>query len=365
MRSSAVPAALLLAALGAPGATAGQVIELQPVLAFDAEPFSRVRGLVERADGTLIVVDQVDNAVYRVDPARGERAQIGRIGAGPGEFDGPTGIGPWSGDSVRVTDLGNGRLAVLGPNLETVRTLPMFGEQYSIPRASDVAGRLYFDLASRVRSARREDRTVEPVAAIVRWDGAAGRADTVGRIRFPGEDQPGPFPPWDAWGVGADGRVAIVRNQDAYRLDWVLPDGRQVRGPVVEEDRIRLTERDRATWMKRYPQGGSRVRMAGQPAPPAEPPVFPDRFPYTATQGAHVDHAGRAWVERSQPLAESRPLLDVFDGSGRRVARVRLPAGRRVVGFGPGGLWAVRVDEVDLQWLERYDVTGIPGGGDG
>lgn len=362
MRNSVVAASLLLLALGAAGAAAQPVLDLRPALAFDAEPFSRVRGLVERGDGALIVVDQVDNAVYRVDPERGTRTQIGRIGAGPGEFDGPTGVGPWSGDSVLVTDLGNGRLAVLGPTLETVRTMPMFGEQYSIPRATDDAGRLYFDQSARVRSARRQDRTVEPVAPVLRWDGAAERTDTVGRVRFPGEDRPGPFPEWDAWGVGTDGRVAIARNQDEYRVEWVLPDGREISGPVVEEERIRLTDRDRAVWLERYPQGGATMRMAGQPAAPAEPPAFPDRFPYTSTQGVHVDLAGRAWVERSQPLAESRPLVDVFDGRGRRVARVRLPAGRRVVGFGPGGLWAVRVDEVDLQWLERYDVTGVPGG---
>jgi hypothetical protein len=33
-----------------------------------------------------------------------------------------------------------------------------------------------------------------------------------------------------------------------------------------------------------------------------------------------------------------------------------------VVGFGRGALYAVRVDEVDLQWLERYDTGSIAGG---
>jgi len=99
--------------------------------------------------------------------------------------------------------------------------------------------------------------------------------------------------------------------------------------------------------------------VGNQPAgrPPAV--AFPDRFPFVNSRDVWVDAEGRGWVGRYQSLGEPRPLYDVFDHNGRRVARIRLPAGRQVVGFGPRSLYAVRVDEVDLQWLERYDIGDI------
>jgi len=33
-----------------------------------------------------------------------------------------------------------------------------------------------------------------------------------------------------------------------------------------------------------------------------------------------------------------------------------LPAGAELVGFGDGAAFLVRRDEVDFQWLERYDL---------
>ena len=63
---------------------------------------------------------------------------------------------------------------------------------------------------------------------------------------------------------------------------------------------------------------------------------------------------GRAFVHRYESLRELRPLLDVFDTKGNLVARYRLPERRQIVGFGRSGLYAIRIDEVDLQWLERY-----------
>lgn len=343
-----------------------QAVELQPAALLDAAPFTRIRELVERADGTLIVVDQTENAVWRVDPRDGTRVRLGREGAGPGEYDNPTGVGPWSGDSVLVKDLGNGRLAVVGPDLEMGRTMPMFGASWSIPRATDAHGRMYFDDVTSVRMARQEDRTASDVAHVLRFDEARGVRDTLAELRIAGDPNPGPFPAWDTWAADADGAVVVVRNHDEYRVDRVSADGRVTTGPPIDEERLRVTDEDRAAWLERYPRGVSSVRFGNQSQPRERPAVaFPDHFPFARLGSVWLDAAGRAWVERHVPIADARPRLDVFDPGGRRIAEVRLPAGRRVIGFGPGGLWAVRVDEVDLQWLERYDLTDLPGDGGG
>jgi len=55
-------------------------------------------------------------------------------------------------------------------------------------------------------------------------------------------------------------------------------------------------------------------------------------------------------------VSEKRPQYDViFDATGGRIARVRLPAGSRLVGFGPASVYSVRKDGVGLEWLDRYD----------
>ncbi len=56
-------------------------------------------------------------------------------------------------------------------------------------------------------------------------------------------------------------------------------------------------------------------------------------------------------MERSD--ADER-TYDVFDAGGNLVQRVSLPNDRRVTAFGDGGVYVIREDEDDLQWLERY-----------
>ena len=64
-------------------------------------------------------------------------------------------------------------------------------------------------------------------------------------------------------------------------------------------------------------------------------------------------NAGRLWVQRSLP-ADSAPTFDVFDRSGDRVAIVKLPVGRRIIGFGSEMLYATSADADGLLTLERY-----------
>jgi hypothetical protein len=59
------------------------------------------------------------------------------------------------------------------------------------------------------------------------------------------------------------------------------------------------------------------------------------------------------WVERYVEAGDN-PQFDVFDGEGAKRGELRLPAGRQIVGFGDGTVYLARIDEDDLQWLERY-----------
>ena len=365
----AVWTSLLLAPAGpSPAAAQAPVIDLRPAQAPLSDGFSRIRGVLELPDGRLLVADQTEKAMWRVDLDRGSRERIGGVGAGPDEFASPVGLYAFGRVQALVVDIGNNRLAVLDSAQRMTSTMPLFGGQRSIPDAADDAGRMYFDDATSLRVRKSEGRADGDRAWVLRWDERAKRLDSIAPLTIPGPPNPGPFPAWDRWAADRTGRVLVVRNQAEYRVDWYHPDGRRVSGAVVNEPRHRLGEAERLAWQKAHPRGGmSAVSMSrdGEAPPPPRPRPdveFPDYLPYANDRDLWIDASGRGWVGRNLPAGESRATYDVFDASGRRIARVRLPEGREVVGFGARGLYAVRRDDVDLLWLERYDVTAVPGG---
>jgi len=97
-------------------------------------------------------------------------------------------------------------------------------------------------------------------------------------------------------------------------------------------------------------RGGGRGPGPEQPAAD-----WPDVAPAFRYGRAIVSPAGDLWVERYVPVGQ-QPVIDVFDGSGKKTGEVQLPAGCRVVGFGRGTVYLARTDQDDLQWLERYRI---------
>ena len=97
--------------------------------------------------------------------------------------------------------------------------------------------------------------------------------------------------------------------------------------------------------------GGRTLEM---PHPDLDEVEFPDYKPPFPISGVRATPDGQIWVQRYQRHDEERALFDIFGDRGELVKQVRLPAGRRLVGFGNGVLYAVMTDEDDLEWLERY-----------
>jgi hypothetical protein len=50
----------------------------------------------------------------------------------------------------------------------------------------------------------------------------------------------------------------------------------------------------------------------------------------------------------------SERVYDVFDESGTRIRQIVTSEDRRIVGFGRGTAYVVRIDDDDLEWLETY-----------
>ena len=353
----------------------------QPEVVY-AEPFAVVSTVREFEDGRVLVADPLGQVVLRLDMDAGTADTIGAVGEGPDEYRQPDAVWPLPGGRTLLVDLGNGRLTELTPELGFGETRPFAmgnpaeGSMLMVlPQAVDDRGRLYFpDMGAMGGGADS--------VKIMRIDLETGGVDSVGRVKVPDmtRTETGgagnqnvqvsaiPLSPADAWGVSPDGRVAIARAGD-YHLDWVEEDGSVTSGAPVAYDPVAIGRAEKEEWLEARSEvgGGFGIeatnnngvltirasRGGGSGDDDLDRYPWPEAKPAFYGRPVPVDGRGRAWIRRHRDAGEAT-VYDVFDGSGERVMTVEVGMGRRVVSFGEGKLYAVRMDEYGLQLLERY-----------
>ena len=336
-----------------------------------AEAFSSLIGLRELPNGLVMIADRLEQTVALLDFRSGDMTMIGRQGNGPGEFGMPGQLFRWSGDTTLMIDMANARGMLIASDGSVAPNSVSFASGAGfmmIPRAVDARGRLY-GLAP-VQFSGGGTPAIPDSMPVVRWT-PGGATDTVfqiasnrsgmtirvgpGGTSVSGRQQA--FVAAMQWIAMPDGRIAQV-EAEPYHVAWLGQNGRPVRGPTVTYQPVRITQRDKEAWadqagtgqaIMRGPQGTQTMRV---PRPNLDEVDFPEAKPPFEAVFATPD--GEVWVRVSRSATATRQLYDVFNGQGQRVRQVELAEGRRLVGFGNGTLYAVRVDEDDLQWLERY-----------
>ena len=367
------------------GAEGVPEVQLGEAEAVWAEAFSVVSTVRELPDRRVLVADPLSQVVVSLDMDAGAADTIGGVGEGPAEYRQPDAVWPLPGDRTLLVDLGNGRLTVLSPELEFGDTRPYAvmdpaagSVAMAIPQGVDAMGRVYF------RSMPAFDRNPDSLK-ILRLDLETEETDSVGMFKREdrNREESGdatsqsvsvtqvPLSPADAWGVAEDGRVVIVRTGD-YHVDWIEPDGSVTSGPPVTYTPVRIGQGEKEEWRdSRSESGGGlgiqvmqsngNMRITATRGGGGDGDDDLDDYPWPEVKPAFynrpipVDRMGRAWVRRHQ-RAGAPPRYDLFDGTGSPVMSVVLPMGRRVVSFGENVLYAVRMDDVGLQYLERYTV---------
>lgn len=343
------------------------------------EPMSAIRGLRELSDGRVVVTDMIETAVRIIDFRSGAFKEIGRQGGGPGEYGMPGELFAGGRDTTLMLDMGNRRFLVITPDgriLDDGIPLRQAGGAIpAFPRGVDAHGNVYFDFAG-IMAPGMGDIAAKGQAPLLRWNLATNRMDTVTLVNFPpmrpsrttgGAGQvrvsigggPRPYQPRDTWAVSRDGRVAVVRHTP-YHVEWYAPDrARPVVGPTVTYRPVKIGKDEKEAWADRMTQGIAVMVQNGQrrtmqpPRPDVDEQEWPDVMP-PFDGSARITPESEVWIERSRPASAKRALYDVFDAQGRLVRQVELAEGRRLIGFGAGVLYAVRTDEDDLQWIERY-----------
>jgi hypothetical protein len=281
-------------------------------------------------------------------------------------------------DTTLVWDRGNARYLIVGPDAKPVRSLSPGGDGngFGDARFSDARGRLY---AAGRPFGWAADGTLVPSdsAPILRYTIATNRVDTVAYMNLTkngvseratssgGEMRVSirlsssvPFAAADDWAVLADGRVVIVRVAD-YHVEIVHPDGRRMIGPVVRYSPVKITDPEKNEWRANQAPGQTTAVSEGLAGRPAAPPA-PERHEWPAVKPPFLGSAtwpgpnGETWVMRTRAARDRVPTMDVFDSQAKLVARVVLPAGSSVVGFGAQVVYLVRTDGDDVEYLQRY-----------
>jgi len=370
------------------GPLAAQTSLGQPSAVFP-EDFGSIQTVRELADGRILIADPLSKMLFVVDMDAGTRAQVGAEGQGPEEYRQPDAVWALPGDSTLLVDLGNGRLVILGPDLEFGPTLPLALTEprpgqplvLALPQGVDGQGNLYAramgginmgaelpDSADILRI-NRGDRSHAAVASFKLADrkrtttGSSNNQNVqISNIPLSGED---------AWGVASDGSMVLARAGD-YHIEWISPDGTTTRGAPIPFDAIGIGTPEKEEYVaesgrsgggigigvemnngsmsmtfQRGGMGGGAREIDQYDWPEAKPAFYQGRLP--------VDGMDRAWVRRHMDAGEAS-TYDVFDRRGDRVATYTLDAGKRIVGFGASAIYVVAYDEFDLNYLERYDL---------
>lgn len=342
------------------------------------QEWSRVMAIRELSDRGAIVIDDIEKVVMLINPTMTASRGIGRPGQGPNEFSNPTALLPLGRDSTGVLDGSGRQLKVITPAGELSGLLRIRGgypcgagaDTSAVPYLSnhmDGAGRFYSQAAN---TRRNPDGTWVQVnqSAIERWGQGCGR-DTVAYIPRPidpsgrimgGGDMvvranmnPAPFSTSVQWITAQDGRVAIV-HPDPYRVDIVQANATLRPGTAIRYTPVPVTSRHRQAWLDflNRPLAGPRGQFRIPYEQPTEWPRHLPPFPYNALS---MGLDGRLWVMRYGNDPDI-PEFDVFDTTGRLVERVVLPRRSRLVGHGRDVVYLVRIDEDDLEYLERHRV---------
>src|SRR5687768_14717902 len=336
--------------------------------------FTQVRGTRELPDGRVIVSDRLDKGVVVADFTRGTIVRIGRTGSGPAEYRLPASLTPMPGDSTLLSDEGNQRMAVIGPDLKIHRSFNLMIPGIGVPlgaRSMDLRGRYYLQIPGWLNGPRGGSDTI----VVIRFDARTERVDTLTRIKgsTPRKNTMRPGIPYvlfaaqDVWNVTPDGRLAVVRSGD-YHVEWHNAEGRVTSGPPLAFERRPVTMDDRVEHTRRFMQGtnisgkGTDGGMSPLPAEMLENKRIREVAEYQehATEHPPFNAAtpqfgpdGSLWVERAVRLNQPQ-TWDLIGQDGKLKARVHMPRGRRLMSLSTRWIYAVNTDEDGLQHLERY-----------
>ena len=367
-------------------AGAQQPVRLAKPDATFPEPFTLIGSVRELRDGRVLVLDRRDRVVLLVDFRSEKAIPVGREGTGPGEYTQPGRLFSLPADTTAIYDGPARRFVIVHPDGSMGDAFRMdvatgAGRRHGgVPKGSDARGRVFTEgSAYVVGELRAADST-----PIMRFARGSDTGDTVAYVHLDKatimvRNEPGggvsvsngvrAFALRDDWVTLPDGGVAVIRVAD-YHIDWYSSSGVRTAGRPVVTPRIPVTDADKenakAARLAAIRGSMSRSRPGGPgggPPPNALPNLpeltFPAFKPPFEMGQTHARLNGEVWVLRSRAANDRVAAYDVFTRSGGLVSRVAFPRATQIVGFGNAMVYTVRIDDDELQYLERWKLNPI------
>lgn len=338
-----------------------------PDKVFD-QPFTRVSGIHEFADGRILAVDGHEATIWLIDPTNGATVRVGRNGRGPGEYLQPGKVFSFGTDTALIVDRASSAMLLAsaeGPRGELrLRTLSLVKQAPSSGlRGVDRERRFYVEVRSVADANPARQRASLDSISIERRDSGGQRVEIVARVASPvGSDvrivnavvlteaNLSPFATENQWVVDRRGRVVIVYHSP-YRAEIVEPNGSRLFGPLIRTTPIAVTEQLKAEWRKRQSDLVKRYPILSRAS--AGEPDWPSRLPPFLLDAVSGAPDGMTWVQRTTAIGA--PIrYDIIGSQGTVVAHVSLDPGSRVVGWGRGWVYVARADEDGIEHLERF-----------
>ena len=339
-----------------------------------------VAGIAVAPDGSIYVYDRQVPALRKYN-SDGEYVQtFGGEGGGPGEYkNSDGGLAVLPDGRVLLRDPGNGRINVYSPDGEVLDHWDMRGGFFtSRPLFVDTAGTAYTQIWGSLEDGERYDglRPVNGPGAgtdsllAPEWDVeratltfSSDRMQMVSGV---------PFSPRDMWTFSPLGYY-VGGVSSRYAVESFLPNGKILRlerevEPVPVQPDEKANSREIMT--ARFRQNAPDWKWDGPPIPDTKP----------AFRDIAAGRDGRLWVQLSDdaerlegveegPTAPGEvpaerwrePVVwDVFEPDGSYLGQVRAPDGLQTYPapvFDGDAVWAVTVDDLDVEYVTRFRVV--------
>jgi hypothetical protein len=151
----------------------------------------------------------------------------------------------------------------------------------------------------------------------------------------------------------------------------VSDNGQRTRGQPIRYDKLKISEGHKQEWRDRQKSAtglmitndngrrSATMGPAGQPQDPETwggefmPPFLSGGNPLSGGNVLSFSNDGYLWIQRTGPAGQP-PTFDLIDRAGNLAQRVVLPKRSRLLGFGNGVVYVARLDEDDLQYLQKH-----------
>jgi len=347
-----------------------------------------VTGPVRLADGRLAIANAGTHEV-RVYAAAGSRLHAsGRAGSGPGEYQMLAGIWRGPGDSLLVSDFLARRVTVLDKDATFVRSFSLGGNtgamvptggrfEFALPQGWLADGSVVGVTMSFVLNQTREGRYRDTVSAL-RYGPDGAVRDTI--ARFPGAEMeqmtmsmggqsfsaPTPVPLGRQSVSTVHGDRFYLAQNNAWEVEVREADGNLVRLIRVDAGARPLTPADIAAHRKaQLDQIEGIPMMRNMPeafkkqlTDRIEQAKYPATLPFVAA--LLIDSESNLWAQEVTPPGDARASYSVFDGSGRLLGRVTMPADFRAASIGADAVYGVWKDSEDVEHVRAYPLRKGP-----